>query len=92
MLLALFGYMDLLVIVKWLTDYSGNEGRAPGIITMMTNLAMSMGAVAPGVDPVIGSVSFQQHLSCTLLLIGVICVPLMLCVKPIYEYKKHSHL
>jgi hypothetical protein len=58
MLTVLFGYMDLLVIVKWLTDYSGHEGRAPGIIAMMTNLAMKMGAVAPGVDPVLGSATF----------------------------------
>ena len=31
-LLALFGYMDVLIIVKWLTDFSGKEDKAPSII------------------------------------------------------------
>jgi V-type H+-transporting ATPase subunit a len=32
-LMCIFGYMDLLIIVKWLTDWTGNEGSAPSIIT-----------------------------------------------------------
>lgn len=32
-LLALFGFMDLLIILKWLTDWQGREGEAPSIIT-----------------------------------------------------------
>ena len=32
-LLALFGFMDLLIILKWLTDYSGREHDAPSVIT-----------------------------------------------------------
>lgn len=31
-LLALFGYMDILIVVKWLTDFTGREDRAPSII------------------------------------------------------------
>ena len=31
-LLALFGYMDFLIIVKWLTDFTGIEDKAPSII------------------------------------------------------------
>ena len=31
-LLALFGYMDFLIMVKWLTDWTGIEGQAPSII------------------------------------------------------------
>ena len=31
-LLALFGYMDFLIIVKWLTDFTGMEDKAPSII------------------------------------------------------------
>ena len=31
-LLALFGYMDFLIIVKWLTDFTGKEDKAPSII------------------------------------------------------------
>ena len=32
LLLALFGYMDVIIIKKWLTDYSGATHEAPSII------------------------------------------------------------
>jgi V-type H+-transporting ATPase subunit a len=32
-LLAMFGYMDLLIILKWLTNYSRHESLAPSIIS-----------------------------------------------------------
>jgi V-type H+-transporting ATPase subunit a len=32
-LLALFGFMDLLIILKWLTNWHGRENEAPSIIT-----------------------------------------------------------
>ncbi len=31
-LLAMFGYMDGLIVTKWLTDFTGREGSAPSII------------------------------------------------------------
>lgn len=45
MLFALFGYMDFMIISKWLTDYSGNEGEAPAIITTMINFALNGGVI-----------------------------------------------
>ena len=32
-MLCLFGFMDLLIVLKWLSDYTGRENLAPGIIT-----------------------------------------------------------
>lgn len=32
LMLAMFGYMDVLIVLKWLTDYSGIENQAPSII------------------------------------------------------------
>lgn len=32
-LLCLFGFMDLLIIMKWLVNWEGKEGEAPSIIT-----------------------------------------------------------
>jgi len=45
MLLALFGYMDFLIITKWLTNYAGKEGEAPAIITTMINFALNGGVI-----------------------------------------------
>jgi hypothetical protein len=43
--MAIFGYMDLLIIVKWLTDWTGNEGSAPSIITQMINNILHFGKI-----------------------------------------------
>lgn len=33
LLMVLFGFMDLMVICKWLTDFTGRESQAPSVIT-----------------------------------------------------------
>jgi len=43
MLGALFGYMDALIIVKWLTDYSADTSRAPSIVTVMIEMFLNFG-------------------------------------------------
>lgn len=48
LMMVLFGYMDLLIICKWLTDFSGKESMAPSVITTMIDMALSGGAIAPG--------------------------------------------
>ena len=45
LLLALFGYMDALIIIKWLTDYRGKESEAPSIITTMINMPLNKGKI-----------------------------------------------
>jgi V-type H+-transporting ATPase subunit a len=40
-LLALFGYMDALIIQKWLTDFSGREGYAPSVIATMIDMFLN---------------------------------------------------
>lgn len=43
MFMALFGFMDLMVVKKWLTDYSADTSKAPAIINSMLNMAMNGG-------------------------------------------------
>ena len=45
LLLLIFGYMDVLIIVKWFTDYSGHENLAPSIITTMINIPLNKGKI-----------------------------------------------
>ena len=58
LLLVLFGYMDLLIFVKWLTDFTGIENRAPSVISSMINMALNGGKIDEGTDPFIGSEGF----------------------------------
>jgi hypothetical protein len=53
-MLVLFGYMDLLIIVKWCTDYSGREHEAPSVITTMIEMALNGGSPSPGFTPILG--------------------------------------
>lgn len=54
LMMVLFGYMDLLIIVKWCTDYSGHEHEAPSVITSMIEMALNGGATSPGFTPILG--------------------------------------
>ena len=47
LLLALFGFMDYLIISKWLTDYASiNEiSRAPSIVGVMINMFLNLGEI-----------------------------------------------
>lgn len=86
--MCLFGFMDLMVIKKWMTDYSADTSKAPAIINAMLNMAMNGGQPsAPHETPLFGDTSSyddQIKLMNNLMMIVLICVPLMLCVKPCY--------
>lgn len=45
LLLAVFGYMDVLIILKWNTDYAGHSSEAPSIIVTIVNFFLNGGAV-----------------------------------------------
>jgi V-type H+-transporting ATPase subunit a len=78
---VLFGYMSALIIVKWLTFWK-DTSKAPSIISFMINIFLKQGEVSG--SPLIGSKSFNESLNFTFLVIAVLCIPLMLLVKPLY--------
>ena len=43
---AMFGFMDYLIIIKWMTNFQDNSDKAPSIITTMITMALSMGTPA----------------------------------------------
>jgi len=94
LMLCLFGYMDLLIFCKWLTDFTGREHEAPAVITTMIDMALNGGAIMPGTHGVVVSDGFQQGMSVTCLFIVLICIPWMLFPKPLYLDKMnkiHAH-
>lgn len=94
LMLALFGFMDYLIVLKWLTDFTENSAAAPSIITMTIDMAMTYGEPSvAGWDPLIAPQATQTKVMQMCILITGACVPLMLCVKPIYEicFASHGH-
>ena len=87
LMLSMFGYMDLMIIIKWLTDYSGEEGAAPSIIQLMIGMFLNGGALPEGTKPLFGAPKTQQTVSFTLVIIILICIPIMLFVKPFCIHK-----
>ena len=85
-LLSLFGYMNLLIIMKWTMPWLEHCNRdncvPPSIITTMINMALSPTSVK---DPIY---SGQLGVQIALVLIAVLMVPLMLFPKPIMKFRQ----
>ena len=45
LLLCIFGYMDFLIVIKWLTNYKGYEHEAPSIIVTIVNFFLKGGEI-----------------------------------------------
>ena len=82
-LLALFGYMDLLIILKWLTNYEGRLSEAPNIITAIINMFIGFGKTTNLVF------EGQQYVNFLMLALVVLCVPAMLIPKPLLLKKQY---
>ncbi len=84
-LIALFGYMDFMIIIKWLTNWEGKEQYAPSVITTMIDMCLNLGKPSTVTDlPLLPNWNEQTELQLTLLALVGICVPIMLFVKPIW--------
>lgn len=89
LMLCLFGWMDFLIIVKWLTPWDGNTARAPGIVGTMINMFLNFGAInTDTTDSLVGGPFFQQSISVFFLLVALVCIPTMLLVKPYFLYEQ----
>jgi len=91
LLWVLFGWMDVLIIIKWLhtwEDKANPHGRddAPAIIPTMINNFLNGGVQTKYIfDP-----AAQRGISNIFILIAFITVPVMLCVKPCYIGRQHK--
>jgi V-type H+-transporting ATPase subunit a len=89
-LFCTFGYMVVIIIVKWCTDWSdpavmsaiGNTTGPPNLIQTMIFMFLSPGNIDA---PLFNG---QAGLQAFFLLIAFFCVPLMLCPKPMLEHAK----
>lgn len=86
-MLALFGYMVFLILLKWSIDWrdpNTRPGAPPSLIDTMINLALKPGSVS---DPMYeGQIGVQT----LILLVVFICVPIMLFIKPYLQSKKYQ--
>jgi V-type H+-transporting ATPase subunit a len=102
MLFALFGFMDLLIIIKWTTDFEETPSdpsqaglKAPSIVSTMIAMVLGFGEQSDLKLKERDLIGSQTAIMRTLLVIIFLCVPTMLFVKPYHEFKKmkqsHTH-
>ena len=90
-MLLLFGYMILLIFIKWITDYSLDTSQAPSIITILMNLALKGGSVEG--KPVWGTIPTEEKVNKIFFYISILCIPIILLIKPtvkIYRSQKEE--
>mmetsp|Transcript_25717 Transcript_25717/g.39549 ORF Transcript_25717/g.39549 Transcript_25717/m.39549 type:complete len:170 (-) Transcript_25717:66-575(-) len=81
LLLALFGFMDVLIINKWLTDWNGNESKAPSIVNVMIEMCLNGGEIKDP-DNELPVLTHQMFWSQLMLNLAIIMPIWMLLVKP----------
>jgi V-type H+-transporting ATPase subunit a len=98
-----FGYMCLMIIIKWNTDWPqrfrttielDKPGvhylNAPSLLEAQTNFFLSPGSIAQDAYVFVGA-DFQNAVQSFLLLCCLLAVPLLLIPIPVIEYLHHKH-
>lgn len=80
-LMSIFGYMNLLIIAKWLVFDYPRSGEAPSILITLINMFMFK-YDEKGPLNLRSMYSGQQQLQTALVFLALICVPWMLAIKP----------
>lgn len=86
MMLCLFGFMDLMIIMKWLTNWNATpemNALSPSIITAMITMCIQVGQNTSKELSIVGDWPTQTKIMQVMLLTVVICAPTMLLAKPI---------
>ena len=90
----LFGYLVIMIFIKWGTDWSADPSKAPSLISQLLMVFLNVGSVGPegNKTPLYNkdNYEFQENLQFYLLIISVICVPIMWLPKPFIETFKKS--
>ncbi|XP_077993119.1 V-type proton ATPase 116 kDa subunit a 1-like isoform X2 [Glandiceps talaboti] len=81
-LTCMFGYLVLMIFIKWFTFSAENSQYAPSLLITIINMFLLKGIDDPR------SLLFkgQNELQVFLVLVVVLCLPWMLLIKPIYLY------
>lgn len=75
LLLCLFGWMDLLIVMKWLTEWDDNTSKAPSIVGIMINMFLNFGAVdSESVDSIFFDADVQQYVCVVFALVSVLSI------------------
>lgn len=89
-LIIVFGYMDYLIVFKWLHQWNGDS---PSIITTMINIPLQFGKTENccGGQPMWGTYlnSSQNSIQLFILITSLLCIPVILFCSPLHTWLKN---
>ena len=88
-LLSIFGYMNLLIISKWLVYDASQSGAAPSILISLINMFMFK-YDEEGPLNLRSMYEGQKSLQTILVFLAVLCIPWMLAIKPFLLNRRHK--
>ena len=83
---SLFGYMVLMIIVKWAIDWSARGSPPPNLIQAMIHMVLSPGRVSEEER----FYAHQELVQLVLIAVALLSIPVMLCARPCWRRHKHK--
>ena len=91
-MVILFGYMDFLIFLKWSTNYTGKEDRAPDIKSYLMNIFLEFGKLPDVEDKknrdwiLLEDRDFTETIHLSILLLSIVCLVVMFLPKIFLKY------